>query len=282
MYRALFSALLAAGLAGCYLGSGTPGGGSQDTGGGGPGAEAAVVKPTGLPCAVADLLTKYCLACHGPSPSSGTSLASMSDLKKTSTDPSKNEAQLALARMQAGTMPPQGSTRPSAAEIAAFASWVGSGLPAGSCLPPDGGGGPDPFAGPHVCTSGSYYKGGEGSTMQPGNPCISCHATSGEAPRYSIAGTVYPTGHEPSGCQATGESGAQVAITDSSNQVRLYSVNSVGNFSGRDAIAFPYRAEVRYAGKVRAMATAQNDGDCNVCHAENGTNGAPGRILLAQ
>jgi hypothetical protein len=276
MRRTIVALLVSTGLAGCFTGSGTtaqdgPAGGGGDTG---------AQQTTGLPCSVAALLTKYCAACHGVSPSSGTSLASYSDLNKTSkTDPSKNEAQLALARMRAGSMPPAGSTAPTAQEIATFETWVNSGLPLGSCASPDGGA-PDPFAGPHVCTSGSFYTSGEGRSMEPGNACISCHAGSGEAPRFTIAGTVYPTGHEPSRCQAAGVSGAQVAITDNGGAVHLYAANAVGNFSASDAIGVPFRAEVRYGGKTRGMAASQTSGDCNACHTENGASGAPGRILL--
>ena len=116
--------------------------------------------------------------------------------------------------------------------------------------------------------------------MEPGNACVSCHLNSGEAPLYAIAGTVYPTAHEPARCQATGISGAQVAVRASQGRSYVYTVNSVGNFIGADAIAMPYTAEVRYAGRVRAMATPQTSGDCNACHTENGVQGAPGRIVL--
>ena len=49
--------------------------------------------------------------------------------------------------------------------------------------------------------------------MNPGMPCIQCHA-SDEGPRFSIAGTVYPTIAEPDLCNgAASSSGAQVVIT---------------------------------------------------------------------
>jgi hypothetical protein len=31
--------------------------------------------------------------------------------------------------------------------------------------------------------------------MHPGGACLTCHATSSDAPRLQIGGTVYPTGH---------------------------------------------------------------------------------------
>ena len=100
------------------------------------------------------------------------------------------------------------------------------------------------------------------------------------APSYQIAGTLYPTGHEPSRCQAAGVQGAIIAILDANGTTFLFSVSSVGNFAGSNAVAAPFKAEVRFAGKTRAMATPQTNGDCNICHTENGASGAPGRVLL--
>jgi len=42
----------------------------------------------------------------------------------------------------------------------------------------------------------------------------------------------------------------------------------------------PFKAKVTYMGRERAMNAAQTSGDCNACHTQNGTNSAPGRILL--
>ena len=271
---------LAALLLGCYLGAG------QRNDASGP--DRAIVigdatLPAGIPCPVADLLAKHCLACHGASaPSSGTSLASLADLKRPSKlDPTKTEAVLALARMKDGSMPPQGSPVPDATAIAAFETWVSQGLPAGSCGNPGGDAGPDPFAGPHICTSNSYDTGLPSTIMEPGNACIGCHVSTGEAegPAYTIAGTVYPTGHEPSRCYATGVVGARVVIVAANGVTYTSAVNSVGNFWSLSAIATPYTARVELAGRTRAMATPQTSGDCNACHTEHGANGAPGRIL---
>jgi mono/diheme cytochrome c family protein len=272
---------LAALALGCYLGSGQK---SDVSGPAGDRAVGDATAPAGLPCPVAELLARHCMACHGASgSSSGTSLASLADLKRASKlDPTRTEAALALARMKDGSMPPQGTPAPDAASIAAFESWVGQGLPAGSCGTAGGDAGPDPFAGPHVCTSNSYYTIGQGLTMEPGNACISCHTTrgEGEGPAFTIAGTAYPTGHEPSRCYATGVAGARVVVVDATGANRTYSVNSVGNFAGLDAIATPYTARVELAGRTRAMATPQTTGDCNSCHTEHGAIGAPGRVVV--
>ena len=100
------------------------------------------------------------------------------------TDPSQAIGAVALARMQSATspMPPPPATAATAAEVAVISDWVAAGYPSGSgCTP--------------TCTSGRTWRGGnEGSPeMNPGMACIQCHAASDEGPRFSIAGTVYPT-----------------------------------------------------------------------------------------
>ena len=118
--------------------------------------------------------------------------------------------------------------------------------------------------------------------MNPGKACIACHS-SGEGPGFAIAGTVYPTGHEPDLCFGT--SMAQIIITDATGKTLSPVVpNSAGNFylSATTTIALPYHAAVVANGKTRAMSAAQTSGDCNSCHTQNGANGAPGRITLPQ
>jgi hypothetical protein len=138
---------------------------------------------------------------------------------------------------------------------------------------------PDPLSAAPVCTSGTQWTAGNdgSSRMNPGQACISCHS-SGEGPRFAVAGTVYPTGHEPDLCNGT--SAAQVIITDANGTTLTLTPNSAGNFSSSAALALPYHAEVVANGKTRAMSATQSSGDCNGCHTQNGANGAPGRITL--
>ena len=102
----------------------------------------------------------------------------------------------------------------------------------------------------------------------------------GEGPLFAIAGTVYPTAHEPNYCMATGAAGAVVEISDSSGAVHSLTVNTSGNFYYEGAIAYPYAAKVLFEGRERAMNAVQTSGDCNGCHTQSGSQGAPGRILL--
>ena len=113
--------------------------------------------------------------------------------------------------------------------------------------------------------------------MRPGGACITCHTMRG-GPAYAVAGTVYPTAHEPNDCN--GVSGAvTVVVTDKNGVVTTLPVNGVGNFSSRARIAAPFNVKVVNGAKQRVMAGALTAGDCNSCHTLAGVNGAPGRVM---
>jgi hypothetical protein len=132
-----------------------------------------------------------------------------------------------------------------------------------------------------VCTSGVTSHSSEGSSMSPGDTCVTCHSSSnGEASMLTIGGTVYPTAHEPTNCDGVSVTGATVVITDANNKVQTLTVNSVGNFQSSASVAAPYKASVVYNGATLSMITAQTSGDCNSCHSVDGANGAPGRVML--
>jgi hypothetical protein len=134
---------------------------------------------------------------------------------------------------------------------------------------------------PTVCTSQqTWTRGDRGSPlMHPGGTCITCHDANG-GPSFSIAGTVFPTAHEPDDCDGvTGTATLQVVITDANNQTTTLTVNSAGNFYSAAAIATPFSAKVVSGTRERAMTDTQTSGDCNSCHTVDGANGAPGRIM---
>jgi hypothetical protein len=222
------------------------------------------------------------------------SLVTYSDLIAPAvSDPAKKEADVCVTRMQetASPMPPKPAAAATSAQIATLQNWIAAGYPQGNCGA-DGGPSIDAsvpasiYATPLMCSSGITAGGfGEGSsTMDPGQPCVSCHAAQG-GPAFVFGGTVYPTAHEPDNCNGVNGTtdGAQVVITDKNGKTITMNVNSAGNFyySGvSGAVAFPYQAQVKQGGKSRAMTTAQTTGDCNSCHTVNGANMAPGRIML--
>lgn len=150
--------------------------------------------------------------------------------------------------------------------------------------------GGDPFSHEPVCSSDVYWTKGdqESPLMHPGMACLTCHKTQEPeiADRLAIAGTVYPTGHEPDDCYGSDDADAPIVveITTADDRVIQLPVGPSGNFlydleEQAGAIAFPIKARVLQGDRVRAMASPQTTGDCNACHTQDGTAGAPGRIV---
>lgn len=247
---------------------------------------------SGLPCEVSAILADHCQTCHGAKPANGAPFPLVTYRDLTIVNPGGIViAQRALIRMTnaASPMPPSPGTPLPATDIAVFERWANGGTPTSMA---DCKGPPGPFDGPPVCTSGMTWPGGEGApVMHPGFACITCHAQSGgsamssvvparhgEPPQLTIAGTVYPTGHEPNDCD--GATTAAVEIADANGAVTQLPVNAAGNFLTTSPIAFPIHVAVVANGKRRAMVSSPPLGDCNHCHTQDGINGAPGRIVL--
>lgn len=258
--------------------------------GGGPagGSGGSSVVADGLPCDVSALVQGKCATCHGATPlPTLPSLVTYQGLTGPSrSDPTVTNAALAVTRMQStqSPMPPAGSTPATATEIAAMQAWIAAGYPMGSCgAGGAGGSAPDPST--PTCSSNKTWTGGtDGSKdMQPGVACIACHRKSGgEAPTFAIAGTIYPTVHEPDLCYgASGSTGVRVVITGADGAVVTLTPGASGNFSYQGALATPYTAKVTdMNGGERVMSESQTTGDCNGCHTEAGSNSAPGRIAV--
>ena len=298
------------------LGSGTGTAGGSSSGGttavggntaAGGGASGGACSQAVLPAAVQTMLTNKCATCHGAMPLTGLpSLVSYANLTAPSTsDPSKTNAVVALARIQSTTapMPPSPGSPVAASDISALQTFISQGYPKPSCPTGTGGAGGsggnpgtggtgtvggsggasnDPLLAKAICTSMASWTGGNrgSAAMNPGLACISCHS-SGDGPSFSIAGTVYPTGHEPDRCNSSaGTQGAQIVIIGADGKMVTLTPNNVGNFSSNTAIKTPYQAKVTYQGRERLMIASQTSGDCNSCHTQNGANGAPGRITV--
>ncbi len=139
---------------------------------------------------------------------------------------------------------------------------------------------------PLICTSGDHWLNGDkgAAAMHPGRACIDCHSMK-NGPAFEVAGTIFPTAHEPDDCNGTDGlfAGATVRITGADGQTFSLQANFAGNFSLGTAtakVARPFRAMVVGAnGRQRSMQTPQMVGDCNGCHTVTGMNGAPGRIM---
>jgi hypothetical protein len=242
--------------------------------------DSAPLATTGVPCNVETILETHCWACHGESPVGPSRLVTYADLTAPSvTDKTKSEAEEALARMESTTspMPPSGP-KPTTTEIATFKAWVTAGTPKGAACGADAGvktpTAPDagnPYATPLVCTSKKYWNGTYDSTMHPGRACNDCHG-------WTIAGTVYPTAHEPNDCDGV-PGKATVVITDAHGKTASLAANSAGNFLYSSSLTPPYSVKVVYGTKTRVMSTKAPSGNCNHCHTASGAYGAPGRIM---
>jgi hypothetical protein len=251
--------------------------------------------PTQLPCDVANALAS-CQACHGapPTESAPFTLQSYADLTQASPQyPDQTVAQRVVARMQDPNfpMPPNPLGPAPQSDIDTIQAWIDAGYasPAGTavCDPPQGA--TDPFATDPVCTNGMYNTQFANVSMFPGEACVSCHKQQG-GPPLAFAGTVYPSAHEPNDCKGVLITGAQVLVTDSTQKTYTATVQGNGSFYmyappklGGITLVPPYTVRLTYQGRERDMTglvTPPTDGDCNACHTETGTNGAPGRILL--
>ena len=278
---------------GCVGPNGINANGNGGNGQGGAGTNT-IGTDSGLPCAIADVLSAQCVSCHGSPPTGNAPMPLLSHADLTAQKNGKSYAQLSLERMQdtAAPMPPGGGA--TAADIQAFQDWINAGTPMGDCGGVDAGP-PDPaFQGDPTCdgTVANHIseQAADGlpdsqlAAMNPGEACLACHK--GEPP-FNVAGTVFSTGKVLDLClppPTIDITQAKVVITDKNGVDHSLYVNKVGNFHSADfpAIAMPYTARVEYMGKTRAMSASQTDGDCNKCHTATGTQGAPGRIALPQ
>lgn len=285
-------ALVLGGLPGCSTASHSPARSrpdrvySEDTG---PSVDAAD-EIGDLPCDIASLVVTRCIVCHGVEPTiDAHSLLSAADFRAASdVDPSRQVGAIAIERMR-GTdldrMPPAPGAAVPEADIATFEAWVNAGMPSGSC------GVADPFDVPPQCTSGSRWLFGEreSANMEPGQACIACHTRRRLRLSLSLAGTIYPTAHEPDDCNAALDGPITVEVTDAAGQVLTLSPTPVGNFGTTTHVTFPITARAISPRGYYEMTTAVNSGDCNGCHTQDGTSTepagdpppvpAPGRII---
>jgi hypothetical protein len=152
----------------------------------------------------------------------------------------------------------------------------------GATGPADGGSGAadssadDPLNFSARCTSNQTWSSGTNQNMRPGEACPTCHAN------FYLAGTLYPTGHEPDDCDGVDglTTGATVTVTDSVNNQFILYPNAVGNFYTSRTVVPPFVATVTANGRERSMITPQTIMSCNSCHTQDGLNGAPGRITV--
>lgn len=240
-------------------------------------------------CAVLTVLQAKCWSCHATTEhgDSDLTLVTYDDLTAPSVaDGTVTNAELAVALMQAAMdpMPPTGDVPATAADIAAFESWIAAGYPKADC----GTLADDPYEVDASCPSNTFWSEyrAAAETMHPGKECNACHnddnaATGGDAPIFAVAGTVFGSAHSPDDCLSPESEGAEVEIVDANGTVYLAPVGPTGNFMIDDpGLTYPYVARVVFQGRERWMTTAQDEADCNKCHTQSGDDLVPGRIIL--
>ena len=136
-----------------------------------------------------------------------------------------------------------------------------------------------------VCASGKIwtYEDKDSPLMNPGRSCIGCHVENndpGQAPFYTVAGTVMQDLHDGDDC--AGAPGLTIILTDAAGTEWPMTGNSVGSFwlAPDSPVVMPYTARiVDGEGNERVKQVPVSEGDCASCHTQDGANGAPGRLL---
>jgi hypothetical protein len=182
-------------------------------------------------------------------------------------DPSKNEAELSVARMQntASPMPPAALHLPATpAEIATLQGWIQAGYPTGSCAVDGGAEGDSGAIGmpidvfskqpPFTATTGP-------GSHNAGQNCMACHkGANGEAPQFLFGGTLY-------GPNGTPVVGAEVVVVDAHGVAYSVHTGPSGTFyKGGATLAGPAHAGARDATHKSLMISTFASGGCSSCH----------------
>jgi hypothetical protein len=188
------------------------------------------------------------------------------DLKAMSKeDPTKNEAQLSVARMQnaASPMPPASlHNPPTASDISTLQNWINAGYPTGSCTvdggtPIDSGstGAVDVFSG-----EPPFAPGTGPDTHNAGRDCMQCHSGGGNAPGFMFGGTLYDGKGNP-------VSGAEIRVVDKSGKgYSVYTGPSGTFYRGGGTLATPGHTGARDATSKAVMVSSLTGGGCSSCH----------------
>lgn len=285
-------------FAGCAAGESSTGADASSDGS--SGGDTGTTPAADLPCEIDELLAQRCRSCHSDPPlGAPMPLVTREDLLAPSTvDATQSFADRALVRMRdaALPMPPMPGSPVPSAEIAMLEAWLADGAPAEVCGSGDSTGGDpvDPFEAEPICSSASYWGGDDGDPrMYPGRDCIGCHADERaddpddeDIPDLVIAGTLFPTGHEPNDCNGSSDTDLRVIVQSMASGVEVsLAPNTAGNFLLHRSEApadfdAPFSVKVTAGDRERIMPIAAPSGACNSCHTQDGTMNAPGRVVI--
>lgn len=242
---------------------------------GGSSGGGSVGSASGVPCDVATLFASKCTACHGdpPIPSALAGLVTYDDLMaKAKEDPTKNEAELSLARMQNASSPMPPGAPPPASDVAIVQNWINAGYPKGSC----GADAAPPVATPvpSVFDKAPAFVSRTGPRAHnAGRDCMSCHQNGGgEAPQFVFGGTLYDGSGNP-------VAGAEVRFVDANGvAASVYTATNGTFYQTGSGFAAPGHVGVRDANHSADMLTAlpsPSGGACSSCHCTGSSCSVP-------
>jgi hypothetical protein len=128
---------------------------------------------------------------------------------------------------------------------------------------PDAGGDPvsEPDAGWDDCAPPATVL--PNGNHNAGQACLDCHNGTGQAPRWTVAGTLYTTiqGASPA-------AGATIFVTDASGAELELITASNGNFYTSTPVQFPLTVAASKCPDTRQMTGRPQLGNCNSCHGQ--------------
>lgn len=120
-----------------------------------------------------------------------------------------------------------------------------------------------------------------GPLHRPGQPCLRCHAPSGPASRFSVAGTVY---QKPTSAQRVG--GVEVRLVDAAHRTHIAYTNCAGNFFVLPQEYEPVLplwvslVDSRQQLHIDMESAMNKDGDCGSCHQGKKSPTSAGQVYL--
>jgi hypothetical protein len=165
---------------------------------------------------------------------------------------------VALASCDEGEYEPTGGDDPT---IDAAETPNGSGAPgANDATAGSGAGGTGVFDAQAIACEPAIASPGSGN-HNAGLACLSCHDGGGDAPTFTMGGTVFST--SSGGAPVVG---ATIVVVDAAGMERRLVTRTNGNFYSIDRIVFPVRVHATRCPDARAMSAEVPDGNCNACH----------------
>ena len=120
-----------------------------------------------------------------------------------------------------------------------------------------------------------------GPLHRAGQPCLLCHSATGEAPRFTAAGTVYSSSavHKSVG-------GVKVQLIDAARRAHVAYTNCIGNFfvvpQEFEPVLPMWVSLSGYRATIDMESPMHKDGDCGFCHRPQKSPSSAGPVFLTE